>query len=90
MNRRISRPLGGGSLDIDEIRLIAICASCTPKWMNCTISSPTLTKSRHNAVSIHEYADQPVLAEDIARVDEIYLWFLRLKERANGGSLRVG
>ena len=27
------------------------------------------------------YADQPVLSEDIDRVDELYMWFLRLKEQ---------
>lgn len=28
------------------------------------------------------YADQQVLAEDIERVDAIYLWFVSLKEEA--------
>ena len=37
-------------------------------------------KRRHSESDIHKYADQPVLSEDIAHVDEIYLWFVSLKE----------
>ena len=38
-------------------------------------------KRRHSGADIHKYADQPVLNEDIARADEIYLWFVSLKEQ---------
>ena len=38
-------------------------------------------KRRHSGAEIHKYADQPVLKEDIERVDEIYLWFVNLKEQ---------
>jgi hypothetical protein len=41
-------------------------------------------KRRHVEADITKYADQPVLNEDIARVDEIYLWFVRLKEQRKG------
>ena len=87
--RRISKPLGGASLDVDEIRLISDLRIMHSKEdeLHHIISN---LKRRHNEVSIHKYADQPVLAEDIARVDEIYLWFLRLKESVNGGTLRAG
>ena len=87
--RRISKPLGGASLDVDEIRLISDLRIMHSKVdeLHHIISN---LKRRHNEVSIHKYADQPVLAEDIARVDEIYLWFLRLKESANRGTLRAG
>jgi hypothetical protein len=37
-------------------------------------------KRRHNETAIRDYADTPVLDEDIARVDQIYLWFISLKE----------
>ena len=40
-------------------------------------------KRRHSESDIHKYADQPVLTEDIAHVDEIYLWFVSLKEDTN-------
>lgn len=37
-------------------------------------------KKRHEEGDILKYADQPVLTEDIQKVDEIYLWFVKLKE----------
>jgi hypothetical protein len=37
-------------------------------------------KERHNEAAVVKYADQPVLTEDIRKVDEIYLWFVKLKE----------
>ena len=39
-------------------------------------------KRRHNHQDIFQYADAAVLAEDIRGVDEIYLWFVKLKEEA--------
>jgi hypothetical protein len=35
---------------------------------------------RHNETDIHKYADAILLASDISRVDDIYLWFVKLKE----------
>ena len=37
-------------------------------------------KTRHNETDIVKYADQPVLTEDIQKVDSIYLWFVKVKE----------
>ena len=37
-------------------------------------------KARHNEADIVKYADQPILTEDIQRVDSIYLWFVKVKE----------
>jgi hypothetical protein len=39
-------------------------------------------RKRHDEASIIKYADQPVLTEDIQKVDSIYLWFIKLKEEA--------
>lgn len=39
-------------------------------------------KKRHSEGDIVKYADQPILTEDIRKVDEIYLWFVRLKEES--------
>ena len=39
-------------------------------------------RERHDEAAIVRYADQPILTEDIQKVDEIYLWFVRLKEEA--------
>jgi hypothetical protein len=37
-------------------------------------------KRHHDEGSIVKYADQPILTEDVQKVDEIYLWFVKLKE----------
>ena len=42
----------------------------------------TTVKHRHDAARIPTYADASVLAEDINRIDEIYIWFLSLQEEA--------
>jgi len=40
----------------------------------------TALKKRHDEADVVKYADQPALTEDIQKVDEIYLWFVKLKE----------
>jgi len=39
-------------------------------------------KRHHDEKAIVKYADQPVLTEDIQKVDELYLWFVKLKEES--------
>jgi hypothetical protein len=39
-------------------------------------------KRRHEERDVVKYADQPVLTDDIHKVDEIYLWFVKLKEES--------
>ena len=39
-------------------------------------------KQHHDEADVVKYADQPILTEDIQKVDEIYLWFVKLKEEA--------
>jgi hypothetical protein len=39
-------------------------------------------KRHHDEGAIVKYADQPVLTEDIQKVDELYLWFVKLKEES--------
>jgi hypothetical protein len=33
-------------------------------------------------VAIVKYGERPVLTEDIQKVDELYLWFVKLKEES--------
>ena len=40
----------------------------------------SVLKARHEEADIRRYADHAMLDNDIQRVDEIYLWFLSLKE----------
>ena len=37
-------------------------------------------KRRHDQAAIHAFADSRLLGEDIDHVDELYLWFLALKQ----------
>ena len=67
-------------LDVNEIRLIADLRVMHSK-VDELYQVVTNLKRRHDDDAIHKYADQPVLSEDIDRVDELYMWFLRLKEQ---------
>ena len=68
-------------LDVQEVRLIADLRVMHSK-VDELYQIVTNLKRRHDDDAIHKYADQPVLSEDIARVDEMYMWFLRLKEQS--------
>jgi len=67
-------------LDIGEVRLVSDLRIMHSKVDELYQIISNL-KRRHSGADIHKYADQPVLNEDIARVDEIYLWFVSLKEQ---------
>lgn len=70
-------PLRG--LTIDEIRLVSdlrVMHSKVDELFNVVES----LKRRHHPLDIQRYADRKVLNDDIDRVDEIYLWFLKLKD----------
>lgn len=71
--------LRGRWLEVDEVRLVSDLRIMHSKVDELYHIVANL-KRRHGAVDIQKYADQPVLNEDIARVDEIYLWFVSLKE----------
>ena len=77
--KRNHHPLGDRWLDVEEVRLVSdlrIMHSKVDELYNVVAN----LKRRHSGADIQKYADQPVLNEDIARVDEIYLWFISLKE----------
>ncbi|HZP23486.1 MAG TPA: hypothetical protein VFB04_08565 [Terriglobales bacterium] len=79
-SQRAHRPAQDSWLDIDEVRLVSDLRIMHSKVDELYQIVANL-KRRHSGADIHKYADQPVLNEDIARVDEIYLWFIRLKEQ---------
>ena len=76
---RTERPPDGRWLDVDEVRLVSdlrIMHAKVDELYQIVVN----LKRRHSGSDIHKYADQPVLNEDIARVDDIYGWFVSLKE----------
>lgn len=75
------KPLPERWLDVDEVRLVSDLRIMHSKVDELYHIVANL-KRRHSGGDIQKYADHAVLNEDIARVDEIYLWFIKLKEEA--------
>ena len=69
------------SLTIDEIRIVSDLRIMHSK-VDELYQVMNALQQRHDESAIVKYADQPVLTEDIRKVDEIYLWFVRLKEES--------
>ena len=66
-------------LDIEEIRLVSdlrIMHAKVDELYQIVLN----LKQRHDESAVTDYADSPVLNRDIQRVDEIYVWFVKLKE----------
>jgi len=79
-NGHSEQPLSHRWLDVDEVRLVSdlrIMHSKVDELYQIVVN----LKRRHSETDIQKYADQPVLNEDIARMDETYLWFVNLKEQ---------
>lgn len=72
-------PADERSLRIEEIRVIADLRIMHSK-VNELFQVISVLKRRHPEMAIRQYADHKILDEDIKRVDEIYLWFIGLKE----------
>jgi hypothetical protein len=66
-------------LDIEEVRLIADLRIMHSKVHELFEVVSVLKRGREENF-IRKYADHVMLEKDIQRVDEIYLWFVRLKE----------
>jgi hypothetical protein len=66
-------------LKIEEIRLVSDLRIMHSK-VNDLFQLVHTLKRGHPESAIRQYADHVALEEDIKRVDEIYLWFIGLKE----------
>jgi hypothetical protein len=66
-------------IDIEEVRLIADLRIMHAKVHELFEIVSVLKRGREENF-IRRYADHVMLEKDIQRVDEIYLWFVRLKE----------
>ena len=67
------------SLDLEEIRLVSDLRIMHAK-VDELYQIVTNMRRRHSESDIILYADEKVLTENIHKVDEIYLWFVRIKE----------
>lgn len=66
-------------LRIEEIRVVADLRIMHSK-VNELHQIVSVLKQRHPEIAIRKYADHRMLEQDIRRVDELYLWFVSLKE----------
>lgn len=69
------------SLTIEEVRIVSDLRIMHAKVAELYHLVHAL-KQRHDESDAVKYADQPVLTEDIRMVDDIYLWFVKLKEES--------
>ena len=68
-------------LTIEEVRLVSDLRIMHAK-VDEVYEIVKALRTRHDEAAIVRYADQPVLTEDIQKIDEIYLWFVKLKEES--------
>ena len=74
------RPQPREWLDIEEVRLVSDLRIMHSK-VDELFQVITSLKKRHHQRDIQRYADAIVLQKDIQLVDDIYLWFLSLKDK---------
>jgi hypothetical protein len=79
--KHTERPVDGRWLTIEELRIVSDLRIMHAKVADL-YHLVTALKQRHDESDVVRYADQPVLTEDIRMVDEIYLWFVKLKEES--------
>ena len=80
MNPKEPKSPDGRWLDIDEVRLVGDLRIMHSK-VNDLHTIVAHLKKRFSEQQIELYADQEMLTEEIQQVDEIYLWFVKLKEQ---------
>src|SRR5438552_14390976 len=74
-------------LEIEEVRLVADLRIMHSK-VDELYQVVSALQRRYGEASIHKYSDASLLAEDIQNVDEIYLWFVKLKEQRSSRAAR--
>lgn len=76
-------------LDIEEIRLVSDLRILHSKVAELYRLVADM-RERHDESAIVTYADDPVISEEIRRVDEIYLWFVRIREEVDRRKAKSG
>jgi hypothetical protein len=74
-----SEPIDNRWLTIEEVRLVSDLRIMHAK-VDELFQIVNALKQRHPEEDIRKYADHVALEKDIQEVDNIYLWFLSLKE----------
>ncbi len=81
--------LTGRWLDIDEVRLVSDLRVMHAK-VDELYQVVTNLKARYKSGLVTSYADSAAMADNIERIDEIYLWFVSLKEEMQQRSRKSG
>ena len=79
--KRTPQEVESRALTIEEVRLVSDLRIMHAK-VDEVYEIVKALRTRHDEAAIVRYADQPVLTEDIQKIDEIYLWFVKLKEES--------
>jgi hypothetical protein len=69
----------GRWLTIEEVRVVSDLRIMHAKVAELHDIVQTL-RARYSEAEIHAYSDTPILSDNIDRIDEIYLWFVKLRE----------
>ena len=85
-NPQRHKALEGRWLDIEEIRLIADLRIMHSK-VDELHSLVQKLKRRYSETDIVKYSDYDQLQMNIRNVDEMYLWFVKIKEERDGAKL---
>ena len=81
--KRSMQPVGDRWLTIEETRIVSDLRIMHAK-VDELFHLVNALREHHDEADVVKYADQPVLTEDIQKVDQIYLWFVKVKEEAIG------
>ncbi len=79
--KRTLPPVAEHGLTIEEARIVSDLRIMHAK-VDELYHFVTSLRRHHNESDVVKYADQPILTEDVQKVDTIYLWFVKLKEEA--------
>ena len=83
---RSNKDLDGRSLDVEEVRLVSDLRIMHTK-VNELFSVVEYLRKRHSDSDIVKYSHYEVLADDIRKSDQIYLWFVKVKEERDSAGL---
>ena len=67
------------ALSIDEVRIVSDLRVMHAKVDDLFHFVQELRR-RYTEVTVYQYADKDLLSQDIERVDELYLWYVKLRE----------
>ncbi len=70
---------GERPLSIEEVRIVSDLRIMHSK-VDDLFHIVDQLKQRYDETAVNQYSDKRLLSQDIERVDEIYLWFVKLRE----------